>query len=237
MQSFDKVARTWDILPLLRLEINPNKHYDKPVFQDVMGWIRKNCTSGVLKKYDYAIDVPHSIKNIHIYNSKKEPGLYKGTIYRGQRQQHGYMKIYDKKKEQDSDDTDTPLTRIEHTLLPDKPLSLEKIFILQSGSSKKSSDELDSLNRCLIALCLALQSNGIDYEPYIAKLNYRRKKHIEPYLHENTIGLKYDNSVIESLLEKVNELFDADIPSDNQNTQKNSNGFIELDDSAALPFD
>ncbi len=222
---------------MLRLEVNPNKHHDKAVFQDVMNWLRKNCTSGILKKYDYAIDVPYSINNIHIYGSQKEPGLYKGTIYRGQRQQHGFTKIYDKKKEQNLEDTDEPLTRIEHTLVPGKPLSLEKIFILQSGSSEKNADELDSLNRCIVTLCLALQSCGVDYEPYIAKLNYRRRKHIQPYLHENTIELKYDDSVIDSLLKKVNELFDADIASDVASTQENTNDFIELDDSAALPFD
>ena len=65
---------------------------------------------------------------------------------------------------------------------------------------------------------------------------FPRRKHIQSYLHENTIELKYDDSVIDFLLKKVNELFDADIASDVASTQ-DTNAFIELDDSAALPFD
>ena len=66
---------------------------------------------------------------------------------------------------------------------------------------------------------------------------FPRRKHIQSYLHENTIELKYDDSVIDFLLKKVNELFDADIASDVETTQENTHDFIELDDSAALPFD
>ena len=56
MQSFDKLNRKWDVLSLLRLEVNPAKHHDKKIFLDVLEWIRQNCTSGTLKKYDYVID-------------------------------------------------------------------------------------------------------------------------------------------------------------------------------------
>lgn len=236
MQSFDKVvSRTWTILPMLRIEVNPNKHYNEKVFIDILDWIRKNCSSGELKKYDYAIDVPYKISNVKVYNSRKEAGLYKGTIYRGQRSQHGFMKIYDKAKE---DNNESVLTRIEHTLEYRKPLSLEKISIINMQSKTADSQELDNLNRCIVTLCLALQAHDVDFEPYIASLNYRRRKTIEPYLYGNGIELIYDESVVNSLLDKIIKLFDADSEILlGSNDESNLDNFIEISDLEELPFD
>lgn len=237
MQSFDKINRMWNILPMLRIEVNPNKHYTEPVFKDVLAWIKINCTSGYLKKYDYAIDVPYSIKDVIVYDSRKEAGLYKGTIYRGQRSQHGFMKIYDKAKEQN--DIEKPLTRIEHTLEYQSPLSLEKIIIVDTKTKADNRINLDNLNSCIVKLCLILQAQGIDFEPYIASLNYRRRKTIAPFLYGNCTELEYDSNIINSLLDKVNELFntDIDIEPANDDTESMSDGFIELDEFAELPFD
>lgn len=232
MQSFDSLNRKWDILPLLRLEVNPAKHHDKKIFQDVMEWIRRNCTSGILKKYDYAIDVPYKIDVVKVYNSHKEAGLYKGTIYRGQRSQHGFMKIYDKATEQN--DSDVPLTRIEHTLDPTKPISLEKITILQSKDSNLNPNQLDNLNYCIVTLCLVLQAHGIDFEPYIAKMNYRRRQRILPYLYGNCTELQYDMNILNQLLDNISQLFDADGKPYNHDIY--DDGFIQMNDDVELPF-
>lgn len=238
MQSFDKIAsRTWITLPRLRIEVNPNKHFNEKVFQDILSWIKENCTDGILKKYDYAVDIPYHIDNVKVYHSRKEAGLYKGTIYRGQRSQHGFMKIYDKAKEQN--DSETPLTRVEHTLEYGKPLSLEKINIVNTSKKSANHQELDNLNKCIVSLCLALQAHEVDFEPYIASLNYRRRKALEPYLHGNSVELVYDESIINSLVDKIIELFDADTKTlksvDNNRTE---DGFIELSDfdMEELPF-
>lgn len=244
MQSFDKVSRSWTILPLLRLEVNPNKHFNTKEFIEIMKWIRQNCTSGTLTKYDYAIDIPYNINSVKVYNSRKEAGLYKGTIYRGQRSQHGFLKIYDKAKEQK--ELSEPLTRIEHTLYTDKEhLSLEKIIILQSKNSTLNPNELDNLNYCIVSLCLVLQANNIDFEPYISKLNYRRRKRIEPYLYGNTMELEYDTSILDTLIAKVNELFNADTDLSQNDTfmdmciseSVSNDGFIEISDDIELPFE
>ena len=205
--EFDKVKRSWNVLPVLRLEVNPNKHYCEPVFQAILLWIKKNCTDGSLTKYDYAIDIPHKLGAVKVYSSRKEPGLYKGTIYRGQRSQHGFMKIYDKSKEQG---LDNPLTRIEHTLDTRRPVSLEKICII--GSAKKECDisVLSKVNQCIVALCLTLQAFGEDFEPYIADLNYRKREKINSYLYDGVYKLEYDMEIIRTLIEKVNVLFNAD---------------------------
>jgi len=234
MQKYDKINRMWDIFPMFRIEVNPNKHFEEKVFQDILTWIKKNCTSGILRKYDYAIDIPYHINTVRVFNSRKEPGLYKGTIYRGQRSQHGFLKIYDKAKEQDK--SETPLTRIEHTLDAGKTLSLEKINIINTKKTDEKP-ELDHLNNCIVTLCLALQTNGIDFEPFISNLNYRRRKTIEPYLYDNCIELEYDTKIINSLLEKINELFDADKELNRNDTPDNFNDFVEIRDSDELPFD
>lgn len=235
MQNFDKINRVWDVFPMFRIEVNPNKHFVEKVFQDILAWIKKNCTSGILRKYDYAIDIPYHINAVRVFNSRKEPGLYKGTIYRGQRSQHGFLKIYDKAKEQGIEET--PLTRIEHTLEGDKPYSLEKINIINTRVKSDIGTELDNLNNCIVLLCLALQSHGIDFEPFIAPLNYRRRKTIEPYLYDNCIELDYDHEIIKKLLDKVNELFDADAELNRNNTPDSFSGFVEIRDSDELPFD
>ena len=231
MQLFDKISRSWVILPKLRIEVNPNKHHDEKVFSDILNWIRQNCTDGVLKKYDYAIDVPFEIQNIIILNSRKEKGLYKGTIYRGQRSKHGFLKIYDKAKESGSEDT---LTRIEYTFEHKKELSFEHINIINTKIKTDSLPQLDNLNACIVSLCLALQSFDAEFEPLIEKLNYRRRKTLEPYLHGNSIELVFDQSILDSLLEQIEKLFDAD---GETNINEDIDGFIEIDDDIELPFE
>lgn len=236
--SYDKDNKKWIILPMLRIEVNPNKHYREPIFQELLNWIKCNCTSGVIKKYDLAIDVPYPIGKIQVLDSRKEPGLFKGTIYRGQRQQHGFMKIYDKSKEQQ---LDYPITRIEHTLVPGKPLSLEKIGIIDTNQVSTDTQQLDNLNDCLVSLCLLVKACGKDYEPYIAKLNYRRKRTLQPYLQGNVIELEYDKEIIEQLLNEMNALFDADSTSsgnkDKDIFHEDENGFIQVDEEIELPFE
>lgn len=226
--DYDKTNRSYVVYPLLRLEVNPNKHYDEQVFQDIVTWIRKNCTSGKLQKYDYAIDVPFNISKVKVFNSRKEPGLFKGTVYRGQRSQHGFLKIYDKAKELEIHDN---LTRIEHTLFAEKTPSLEKISVFAPDLPSPSAEKLDNLNECIVMLCLEIQASGKDFEQYISKLNYRRRKKINPYLYGGALELKYDMEILRTLLEKIDDLFDAD-----QQTELPTDGFVEITDLNELPF-
>lgn len=229
MTSFDRINHSWNVLPMLRLEVNPNKHSNTKEFISVMAWIRQNCTDGELVKYDYAIDVPYPLSSMRVYRSKKEAGLYKGTIYRGLRSKHGFMRMYDKAKEQNLDKV---LTRIEHIVEVKKAPSFEKIIILQSTASSNTEGKLDTLNSVLVSLCLLLRAAGIDFEPCIAKLNYRRRKKLEPFLYGDVLTLEYDAEILKALLKNIYELFNADI-----DTPLNSNGFISIPDDEELPFE
>ena len=120
-REYDRLLRKWIILPMIRIEVNPNKHYDTPEFKAIFEFIKEWCCSMDIRKIDYAIDLPYTIDKVCIYNSRKEPGLYKGTVYRGARGKNGFCRIYNKAKEQR---LDYPLTRVEHTMEVDKPRSL-----------------------------------------------------------------------------------------------------------------
>ena len=120
-------SKKFELLPKFQLEVNPNKHFKKDSFKRIIDFIEHYCSSGNLDKYDYAIDFPgKSVDDIQIFSSRKEKGLYKGTKYRGQRNKNGYCKIYDKGKEQKTDDI---ITRVEHTCTRNCPLSFEKLYI------------------------------------------------------------------------------------------------------------
>lgn len=241
-QRFDKINREWDFLPMLRLEVNPNKHFDKPIFRDILYWLNENCTDGILQRYDYAIDIPYDISKVKVYGSRKEAGLYKGTIYRGQRSHHGFTKIYDKAKEQK---LDVPLTRVEYVLEADKPPSFEKIMIIsQKAMTNADNDDLDTVNECIVEMAHALQALGEDYESYLQKLNYRRRKKLEPYLIGNSVELEYPPEILEELKLNVAELFCLSendtilLPEPKQVIECDSADFIPLDDTAIeeLPF-
>ena len=105
--DYDKEKKEMYIFPLMQLEINPNKHFGKEIFNDLMDIINDSCYDCSLKRYDYAIDVPYNTDDVIVFNSRKEKGLYKGTRYFGQRNRNGYCRIYDKAKEQG---LDTPLS-------------------------------------------------------------------------------------------------------------------------------
>lgn len=241
--DYDQTRHTYMLFSMLRLEVNPNKHSEEPIFRDILSWLKRNCTSGELKKFDYAIDVPYPISSIRIYNSRKEPGLYKGTIYRGQRSQHGFLKIYDKAKETGEEGS---LTRIEYTLDAGKKPSLENIAVrledtgdcktmLQIESegdsdTKGTKQEQRTVNVCIAGLALDLEGLGGNYQPYLKKLNYRRRKQLEPLLTRGTLMVKKDEQILADLIEHINRLFDADQPEE-------TDGFVLIGDNVSeLPF-
>lgn len=233
-QEYIKEKSDFIILPLLRLEVNPNKHANSDAaFYDILKWIRSNCSSGELKKYDYAIDVSVPIRNIFIKKSRKEPGLYKGTIYRGQRNRHGQLRIYNKAESEKL--TETTLTRIEHVQDPREKNSFEDIYIFQYDPEISISEDLDSSNLAILGMCQQLAANGLDYEPYLKQLNYRRRKKIQTALVQNMKKIEYDPQILDKLLSKIHDLFDAD----KDNTQflsESSDNFIEISDDYEVPF-
>lgn len=198
-QDFDKFTREWSEYPLLRLKFNPNKHLGSAVYDRLMRWIQTECDNGVLVKFDFAVDVPARLRDIQV-RSRKEPGLYKGTRYYGQRNKHGRLKIYDKKVESDLP-ADT--TRVEWTFCYGKPLVFDEVYWMTNGPVPlPDASELGLQTYNTARLLLAIRSLGGDVAEFLPMYDRRTQKKLEPY----TIGVGVqllDSCVIQ--LEKLLE--------------------------------
>lgn len=218
-----KEKKQVELLPVIQIEVNPNKHVGKASFNEIIDFIQQNCTDGHLDKYDYAIDIPVELNDVQVFGSRKEKGLYKGTRYFGQRNKHGYCKIYDKAKERKSADV---LTRVEHTLVNDQVVSLESFYIRQSEERSDLSG-LSNSTKTIVLLCLEIKKLGGDYLSIIDGMNPRTKKQILEHLQGGFIEYEYNLDILNKLLAKVSDLFRI--------SYTDANGFMNcLDDD--LPF-
>lgn len=180
-RDFDRLTREWTVYPLLRVEFNPNKYLNSPVVSRLRKFFSEWCESGYLVKFDYAVDVPCVNDNIAVY-SRKEPGLFKGTRYYGQRNKHGRLKIYDKKSESDLP-ADT--TRVEWTFCSDKPIVFDDVrWLTQGPKPLPDVSELSPQTYTLARLILENINLGGDPRRCLSFLDYRTQKKLEPY----TIG-------------------------------------------------
>lgn len=219
-----KEQKNFELLPVMQIDINPNKHFQKDSFKQILAFIHEYCSDGHLEKYDYAIDIEKPLSDIQIFGSRKEKGLYKGTRYYGQRNKHGYCKIYDKQKEQKLDNV---LSRVEHTLSGEKLPSLES-FYLREVDASCDLDELPASLRCTVELCLEIKKLGGDYESIISKLGRTTLWKISKYLSGGYKEYEYDLSIINRLLEFCSKDFWFGY--------SDANGFMHITDEE-LPFD
>lgn len=223
--EYDKTKKKFHLLPMLCLEVNPNKHYEKESFKEILSFLKEYCNSGTLIRYDYAIDIPLDISKVKIFNTRKEKGLYKGTFYFGQRNSHGFCKIYDKGKERG---LDSSLTRIEHTLVFNKKLSLEKFCVLDSSFVCDYSD-LKSLMKCVVAMSYKIRALGGCPDDELQLLDRNTRYKLKEYLYGNYVEYEYDLSILDSLLKKIKELFYID------DVMVDENGFLQY--CGDSPFD
>lgn len=180
-QDFDKLTREWTEYPLLRVKFNPNKWMNSPVFARLIAWLDAWCDNGVIVKFDYAVDVPARLSDIQVY-SRKEPGLYKGTRYYGQRNKHGRLKIYDKEEESN---LDVVTSRVEWTFCLNKPIVFDDVMWITNGPAPLPDvTELGSQSYSLARMILTIRSLGGDPREALSLLDYRTQKKLEPY----TIG-------------------------------------------------
>lgn len=196
-RDFDRVTREWSEYPLLRLKFNPNKYYSSPVLTKLMEWVMANCDNGVLLKFDYAVDVPCPLRDIEV-RSRKEPGLYKGTRYYGQRNKHGRLKIYDKKQESGLPDD---VSRVEWTLCYGKSIVLDDVFWLSHGPDPlPDAGGLSPQTYTLARLVLMIRASGGCVSDALALMDSRTRKKIEPYTVGSGVQLISGLSTLEDLL-------------------------------------
>lgn len=203
-KSVDRVDHTVDVLPVLRVKFNPNKCARSPLFADLFSWIHGHCYDGMIVRFDYAVDVPCQLADL-VVSSRKEPGLYKGTRYFGQRHHHGHVKIYDKSKEQadrgHSDLPDHPITRVEYTFVTGKPLGFDSICWLTRGPLPLPDQT--ELSPCALAYCRILRdlrASGGDVLQALEYIDRRTREKVKPYTIGSGVQLLEDTEILTRLL-------------------------------------
>lgn len=85
----------------LRLKFNPNKNVDNPALKNTLGFLyRCGWVNGWhFSRVDYALDVQGSLSAFYVLSRKTETN-YGSTRYYGVRGTSGYLRVYDKRKEQ-----------------------------------------------------------------------------------------------------------------------------------------
>lgn len=218
--------KKYEILPIINFEINPNKHYEKGSFKEILEFIKQYCKEGSLDRYDYAIDMNIPINSIKLFDSRKEIGLYKGTRYRGQRNKNGYLKIYDKAKELKLNDS-TTITRVEHTCTKRDSLSLENLYIVDRSISADLSG-LNASRRALVECIYRLRENNLEYEDIVNNMDKSTKARLIPFLYGGYKKYEYDLTILDRLLEHIASVFML--------SYTDSHGFMIVTDEE-LPFD
>lgn len=226
--DYDKVKKMYRLLPMFSLEVNPNKHYKKDSFQEILDFIKQYCTSGELTRYDYAIDIPLKPDMVKVFKTRKETGHYKNTRFFGQRNTNGYCRIYDKAKELK---LDMDLTRVEHIINTRQRLSLEKFSYLVADE-KTDITELTPSNQALVMMALQINALGGDYSDALAVLDRRARYKIEFYLTGGYKEYEYDDSIRTALLDKMSDLFFLE---EVKLIETDADGFLHYD--GENPFD
>ncbi|WP_455615279.1 hypothetical protein [Eisenbergiella sp.] len=233
--DFDRDSKEAYIFPMMRLEINPNKHVQKPVFKDFMDLVNKVCYDGVLNRYDYAVDILAPLNDVQVFGSNKEKGLYKGTRYFGQRNRNGFCRIYDKSAEQGMEEK---LTRVEHVISltkSTKNISFEKVYI---KSDKEELEDISKTDEVIVKLCVLCEANGLEYGEILNGLDRRKKKTI--ISHISGCGyqkLEYDKEIHDKLLDFYRNYFGIKV-NKNDGLETDNDGFFKLEEyDPELPFD
>ena len=90
-----------DLMWFLRLKFNPNKNADNPALKNTLSFLYK-CGWVIgwhFSRVDYALDVQGSLSAFYVLSRKTETN-YGSTRYYGVRGTSGYLRVYDKRKEQ-----------------------------------------------------------------------------------------------------------------------------------------
>ena len=103
-------------------------------FSDILERLSREAKEINFIQCDVAFDIPYSLKNVFIAsNTGRNMNIYEGTRYfgkRGQSSQHGYCRVYDKKKEMEEKKkvkVAGALTRVEISYRPDPKIPISQL--------------------------------------------------------------------------------------------------------------
>lgn len=140
----------------VRLDANPNKVGDSPVFQRLLNYLVINSIPDdrCVKRFDLAIDIPTSRNNVMLI---KDARLYREyrhgenrTQYLGKKSKVGYVKLYNKTKESK---LSYPLTRLEVTLSPQDPyrkVRWPKVYVIHEHQMTLDDYKITDTERFIV---------------------------------------------------------------------------------------
>lgn len=225
--SYDKVSGTSVVAPLFQVRFNPNKYCDESWFQELLKQLLKNALSGTLQKYDYSVDIPKMPQFVEVLNTRKEKGLYKNSRYYGQTGRHGFLKIYDKQKEQEKvRDFIGPLTRVEHTLFTKEKPSLEDVYVFDDTGLDVDYSKLKDTEKAIVEMYLQLKALGYKYD---LKLGRKMQTKLAPYLSGSYVKLEYGD-ILDRLIDNIKKEFRCYGTAKQEALPVDGDGFILTDD-------
>lgn len=237
--EFNKISRSWNVIPMAEIRFNPNKYPDN----DFVKYFLSITDSRYIRKFDFACDIPCETKYILVMSNRTVSSINNGdTRYYGAFGSDGHVKVYDKQKEllssSDNIDISHPLTRIELTLTSQRidKFIQEKFYRLDYLNL--DLDSMDSLNDTDIAI-LNLYMRLKVYEPNIAIEDYnlgrRKEKKIKDALLSSspTVVLDFNSSVMITLLGLVSSRYECSIKPINKQLL---NDYSSSEDDLPLPI-
>ena len=202
--KFRTLSKAVETRSIVQLEVNPNKHWNKPILKRLREILREKCVEGNLRKYDFAVDVPARLEHISIMSRKKQSTV-KGTMYFGARNKHGHLRVYDKKSEvngRGSDVDSDELTRLEWTFVDGDPIVFDEIGIRFFDSFKHGYGELSNNVKMVADLASMLIEKGVDWEEIRPFLNRATRKKVEPAVNGTHIRLCVSTTLVIQLLDR-----------------------------------
>lgn len=176
-----------------RIEFNPAKVGDSLEFQSVYLELISYVGRGALKpvRFDLAIDLPVARDKVHLLKDQRTYGevsnsTYDRTQYLGQRNNHGFVKLYNKSFEAKLKDIE--LTRLELTIDYDMRFYDEiKRLIPKMYCMDSFQFPLDINGTDKVILTAILLEPGL-----IKELGRDKRKKIEGYLEHTLLPLNLD---------------------------------------------
>lgn len=173
------------------IEFNPNKTLTNNLVTPFLEYIKDKCNFIDVVRYDIAFDIP---LNRELFNLVKDRRKYKKiyslelnnkdlsdfTEYLGQRQNNGYVKLYNKQIESD---LNSPLTRLEITLDKLEYENLQKEMPQLNIFKYKhlSTDILTDTEKVLLSLLL----QNDNCTQYLYALGRKTKEKLLPYIADS----------------------------------------------------
>lgn len=149
----------------------------------------------IIREIDIAFDYNVPIEKIMVASlTGKEMSLVKGTKYWGSKHTHGYLKVYDKKKERKQKkgkdnwkyEKYEHLTRIEYTMRLDGDVGIDTLERIKDFEISKAyqitvldPDDLDKLDPTVKAYCLCFLNNLMTMKEFSRRYKEKTKKALE----------------------------------------------------------